>query len=194
MDFKTLLGLLDIESPEEFEYFENFADLIEMDADIPSEILYELVSKVPEKLMGELISEYFDDILEHMQEDEAELYTLLEMIKRALAGFGTYADEERKFVVFADEIVRFRDWFKFERNVSCQDASGNKLEDLSVFEAVMLYRSDKFDNPGGAGYTFDFENSLGYKLDEYILSFSDYPDEDEEFDDESDDENENFMH
>ncbi|MCL2436446.1 MAG: hypothetical protein FWD00_00240 [Clostridiales bacterium] len=172
MDLKTLLEVLDIERPEQFVYFDNFADMIEMDMDIPVETLYALVSRVPENIMGELITEYFDDMLEHMQEDETELYTLLETIKMALLGLASNAKGERAAGQLADEIHRFRDWFKFEKNVSCQDVSGKKREDLSIFEAITLHRGDKLDKPGGSGYTFDFEKCLDYELEEYALSFS----------------------
>ena len=35
MDYNELLDMLEIESPDEFEYFEHFVSLIECDEEIP---------------------------------------------------------------------------------------------------------------------------------------------------------------
>ena len=42
MNFETLLEFLELESADEFEYFENLADLVEADAEILPEAVYQL--------------------------------------------------------------------------------------------------------------------------------------------------------
>jgi len=183
MDLKTLLELLDIDRPEEFEYFENFADLIEMDEEIPQETLYQFLLRAPVKTVGSLVEQYFEDLLEHFPEDELEIYTLMDSIKIALAGFGKYVKDENGLAVYAEELYRFRNWFRFESIVRCKDINGN-LSETPLFDAIVLYRSNQMENKNDESFSYEFDDCLDYRLDEYMISLpsfaeSSFDDEDE---------------
>ena len=58
MEYDRLLEKLDINEPEEFQYFENFADLVESDEDIEEEELFQLFSQTNADTVSELIGNY----------------------------------------------------------------------------------------------------------------------------------------
>ncbi|MDO4859833.1 MAG: hypothetical protein Q4A48_02275, partial [Bacillota bacterium] len=86
MDLKELLEYLDIDSPEDLEYFENMADLMESDEEIPVETLKELFSDADMEQVSAIITEYFDDVLEHVPDRETEVFSLLNTVRLSLAG------------------------------------------------------------------------------------------------------------
>ena len=63
MSLNELLDLIGIDEPDEFEYFENFADIVESDEEIPEETLAELFRSTDPETVSEIIEQYFDDIM-----------------------------------------------------------------------------------------------------------------------------------
>ena len=120
MDLNELFEIVDIESAEDFKYFDNFAALMESDDYIPAEVMYELFAEVDTDVLSELTDNYFEDIMEGVPEEEAELFTLLDNIKRVLKGYAENTDDERSIVLFTDEVSRFRNWYNFDTDVECQ--------------------------------------------------------------------------
>ena len=49
-----LFEIVDIESAEDFKYFDNFAALMESDDYIPAEVMYELFAEVDTDVLSEL--------------------------------------------------------------------------------------------------------------------------------------------
>jgi len=181
MDLRELLEFLEIDEPSEFEYFENFADLIESDETISEETLFQLFSEADPKTVSELINGYFDDMLEAMPESSAEMYTLLENIKRSLVGLLRTSEEESLMRHFVEELFRFKVWFCFESEVGCKSMSDGTEKILPLRDALVLSRLEKMEEDE---YQYDFEDCLKYEIDEYIMSFAEIAatvdDEDEE--------------
>ena len=100
MDLNELFEIVDIESAEDFKHFDNFAALMESDDYIPAEVMYELFAEVDTDVLSELTDNYFEDIMEGVPEEEAELFTLLDNIKRVLKGYAENTDDERSIVLF----------------------------------------------------------------------------------------------
>ena len=111
MDLQDLLSFLEIDAPIEFEYFENFADLVECEESIPESTLFSLFSETDKKIVGEIIVNYFDDMLETLPDDSNDIYTLLEKIKLSVyqADF-LFPDVSAKQWNLAPNIVRFKFW------------------------------------------------------------------------------------
>ncbi len=168
MDFEQLLGLLDIESPEEFQYFENFADLVETEEDIPLEAVYPLLQQVDSAVLEEITTEYFEDLLDVVPEDSTDLYILLDNIKNSLMGMARSTLEESTGH-FAEELLRFAQWYTQESQVPCHNLDTGEETLLPLCQALVLARLEKID---GERYGYDFTSCLGYELDEYILDFA----------------------
>ena len=164
-----LFEIVDIESTEDFKYFDNFAALMESDDYIPAEVMYELFAEVDTDVLSELTDNYFEDIMEGVPEEEAELFTLLDNIKRVLKGYAENTDDERSIVLFTDEVSRFRNWYNFDTDVECQSRKDGSTRTVPVREALVLYRIEKLR---ADEYMYDFSECLDYPLDEYVVSFT----------------------
>ena len=169
MDLNELFEIVDIESTEDFKYFDNFAALMESDEYIPGEVMYELFAEVDTGVLSELTDNYFEDIMEGVPEEEAELFTLLDNIKRVLKGYAENTDDERSIVLFTDEVSRFRNWYNFDTDVECQSSRDGSIRTVPVREALVLYRIEKLR---ADEYMYDFSECLDYPLDEYVVSFT----------------------
>ena len=169
MDLNELFEIVDIESAEDFKYFDNFAALMESDDYIPAEVMYELFAEVDTDVLSELTDNYFEDIMEGVPEEEAELFTLLDNIKRVLKGYAENTDDERSIVLFTDEVSRFRNWYNFDTDVECQSRKDGSTRTVPVREALVLYRIEKLR---ADDYMYDFSECLDYPLDEYVVSFT----------------------
>lgn len=169
MDLNELFEIVDIESAEDFKYFDNFAALMESDDYIPAEVMYGLFAEVDTDVLSELTDNYFEDIMEGVPEEEAELFTLLDNIKRVLKGYAENTDDERSIVLFTDEVSRFRNWYNFDTDVECQSRKDGSTRTVPVREALVLYRIEKLR---ADEYMYDFSECLDYPLDEYVVSFT----------------------
>ena len=118
MTKEELMALIDIESGEEFTYFENLASILEADERIDAESLFQVLSEVDMHVFAELIESYFYDIMEHMPEN-VDVYNILEAEKRNLIAMSASAEreEEASLNKLADELERFQEHFSLKKNV-----------------------------------------------------------------------------
>lgn len=185
MNLKKLLEYLEIESPEEFEYFENLADLVEADAEMLPETIYQLFEQVDMELLGELMSNYFEEMMKAIPEDAAPLYTLLDSVKMALVGISRNIEEENDLVLLSDEFSRFRNWYSLDSTVWVQEIgeSSRREKGMPLRDALTLARIEML---GGEKYEYIFDEVLGYEIDQYTMSFADLMNENEPEDEETD--------
>lgn len=171
MDYDSLLEMLGINGPEEFEYFENFADLVETEEEVDEESLYRLFSQVDPEIVSELIENYFEDMSDAVPADEAEIYTLLENIRRSLDGLIRNASDDDGFMQFADELARFIRWYSQESYVECRNEDDPEdFRALTVRDALTQERVARLEKEN---FEYDFSDALGYELDDYAMSFRD---------------------
>lgn len=191
MKLEELLEILDIEGPEEFTFFENFADLIEYEGEIPYDALYSLIKQVNMVGLGEFIEIYFDDILEGIpEEDGIDIYTFLTSVKMMLLGLAesiatAEEDEERdEMPVFVEELHKFRNWFTKDSIVEMTRLKDGQVFKVNLLEAITAYRIEKINQEE---YAYSFDECVPYEIDEYMVSFAsamaDVEDEEEEEDD-----------
>ena len=182
MDKYQLYDLLDLEEASEFKYFENFADLMEADEHIDSDVLYELLSEINLDDFTEICNEYFEQTSDSIPDQETEFYTLFDNIKRSFCGMAKAAgvsenteDRLNTLLKLADEIEKFRSWYVFSMNVESTSEYEDDTEMLSVRDALFQVRADKFLKKN---HRYDFSSSLEYELEEYIMNFADLMTED----------------
>lgn len=170
MNFEQLLKLLQIEDATEFEYFENFADLIESEGQVADDALYKLINECNQDSLLEIIDNYFEEAMDAIPDDSTEIFTLFETIKMALLGLLQSADEEVALVHFCEELLNFRNWYCVESIVHCRNINDRSLEDMSIRDALTSARVEKLE---GDKYHYDFNDCLDYELEEYIMSYAD---------------------
>jgi len=166
MNPEELLLMLDIESPAELVYFEQFADLMEYPHDIPQETLTALAEGMEPGALQELVEGYFEEIIQFVPDDESDLYTLLQNIATTLAALAE-GSEEDSAGMFAEELYRFRSWYLLENSVIIKDFAEGTEREVPPMEALTVYRVQNFTDED---YSFDFTDALDYRLDEYIVS------------------------
>lgn len=167
MDFDELLELLEIDSPDEFGYFEYFAALVECDEEIPYDLFYRMLSDVETETLIDLTDNYFEEILQSIPEDAIDAYTLLGTIRQALIGLAKNSSTREERVAYADELFKFRNWYIFDSIVHLKRLSDNAKKDVTVSEAFSLYRLEKLNEDQ---YRYDFSDCLDYEIDEYSIS------------------------
>lgn len=170
MNFEQLLEFLQIEDASEFEYFENFADLIESEEAISDEAIYKLINECDQGNLLEIIENYFEEIMDAIPDDSTEIFTLIETIKLAFIGLLESAEEEVALVHFCEEILNFRAWYSINSIVHCRNIHGGTVEDMSLRDALAVARIEKLE---GDKYHYDFNDCLDYELEEYIMSYGD---------------------
>jgi len=169
MDFDELLELLEIDSPDEFEYFEHFAALIECDEEIPYELFYKVLAGVDSDTLAELTENYFEEVLQGIPEDAIDIYTLFGIIKQALVGLAKNSHTREERIAYVDELYKFRSWYIFDSNVHLRRLSDDLKRDVTLSEALSLYRLEKLNEDQ---YHYDFSDCMDYEIDEYTISFN----------------------
>lgn len=179
MDRDELFEMLDIESGEDFQYFENFADLVECDGDIESDVIYDMLEEADLKTFAEICESFFYDTLESVPGDQIDLYNLLENIKRALIGLAEAArkDQDNALLQLADELNKFRTWYSAELHAECKNVMNEKVTYMPVRDALANARLEKLN---GEEFAYDFTEALDYELEEFIMTYADLVGENEE--------------
>lgn len=170
MDKEKLYELLDIDTPADFQYFENLAAMLECDEDIEENILFQLIKEVDKSVLSELIYNYFEEMTDFLPGDAAEAYGTLERVKFALMGLSRSCEEEDILVHLVDELERFRRWYSVESRVYCTSIASGEETALPVRDAVVLARSESLT---GEKYEYDYSECMDYPLEEYIMSMGD---------------------
>ncbi|MBN7772208.1 hypothetical protein [Clostridium aminobutyricum] len=182
MNYDELLELLDIENPDEFQYFEHFADLMECDQPVSYDALFKLISQVDKVTLSELMESYFDEIADALPDDGTEAYTLLKSVGLSLRGLLKPIEDDdeyghKQLVTFVEELERFRNWYTIDSNIKCTRKKDGITKEATFLEAVVLARIEKLNEEE---YSYGFDDGLDYQLDEYMMSFGDIIEDDEE--------------
>lgn len=167
MDFDELLDLIEIDSPDDFAYFEHFAALIECDEVVPYDLFYRILADVESDTLVDLTDTYFEDVMQGMPDDAIDVYTLLGTIRQALVGLAKNSATREERVAYADELYHFRSWYIFDSVVHVRRFSDNMKRNVTVSEALSLYRLEKLNEDQ---YRYDFSDCLDYEIDEYSIS------------------------
>ena len=162
--------ILDIDSPADFQYFENLAAFLECEEDIEYEDLAGLVKEVDKPTLAQLIGDYFEEITDFLPESETELYTIFDTVRRSLAGMSKNCDDETTVTKLTDELERFRRWYSMESRAFITDLGTADEEEMTLRDALICARVEALE---GNKYQYDFSECSEYPLDEYIVSFGD---------------------
>lgn len=169
MDLKELLELIGIDEPDEFEYFENFADIVESDEEIPEETLADLFHHTDPETVSEIIEQYFDDLMNAVTHEYAGLYALLDTIKNVLCALMLSDDDDNSIEMFAEELHKFHTWYSFESAVEVTEMGDDSSHVRTIKEAITIMRIGRLDNED---HVFDFSGCLDYEIEDYVLDLA----------------------
>lgn len=160
MKLNELMDILNMDELYDFEYFEQFADLVECETEIPFDVFFEVLSQTEGDIMREIIGNYMEELSENLPDFNAELFTIIENIKQRLLLLTETLAEEETRRTFAEELYRFKQWYTNPEGATANEKS------CSVLEAITLHRAE---NLGGEKMKYLFENSLDYEMDEISI-------------------------
>ena len=166
MDKVRFYRVLDIEKPEEFQYYENLAALLEEDEFIEKNLIKDLLKDIDTQRLAEHFGSYFEGFLSHIPDSETEMYITVESIGRAFDGliFDEMSDDD--IDQLAVEISKFRKWYIHDLNAF------NRLsgEETNVRDARYDIAAAKLL---GEDSDYDFRLALDYELDGFNVRLSD---------------------
>lgn len=166
MDKVRFYGILDIDSADEFRYYENLSALLEEDEFIEENLIKDLMREIDKDVLAEHMDSYFEEFLNHIPDNETELYITVESIKRAFDGMIFDGMGDSEISDLAAELSRFRKWY---------------VHDLNAFDRIKgsesSVRDARFDIAAarllGEEADFDFRTALDYGLDGFDVRVAD---------------------
>ncbi len=164
-----LFELLEMDSAEDFGYFEQFAELVECEDEIEYDDFYEAVSKVDRDTLAEINENYFTEIEKTFPEDCDDFYEVMQSIWENLKRLAADSDDETYRREYANQLFRFHEMYTAPDGAS---VDGNPC---SVMEAMAESRLSAIDR---TKHSYDFENSLDYVPDYISIRLGGF-DEDE---------------
>ena len=166
MDKVRFYRILDIDSADEFKYYENLSALLEEDEYIEENLIKDLIRNVDREKLAEHMSSYFDGFLDHLPDNETDLYVMVESMGRVFDGLIMEDMSDSDVEALASEIARFRKWYVHDLNAI------NKLtgEDTSVRDARFDLAAAKLL---GEDASYDFRLALDYDIDGFDVRIAD---------------------
>lgn len=165
--------LLDIEGPEDFQYFENLAAFLECDEEAEFEDVAGLFTAVDKDTLAQLADNYFEEITDFIPDNQTEIYTIFENVRRAIVGMcRNCEDDENLTAKLSEELERFRSWYSRESKAYCTDLSTMEETQMPLRDALVASRIEGIEGNTNK-YQYDFSECMEYPLDEYIVSLGD---------------------
>lgn len=184
MRLDELMEIIEIDNLDEFEFFEHFSALMECPEEIDAELFYKVLADIDTPLLTELTDNFFEDLIQGVPDDAMALYSLLYSVKTALCDAAKEADNKRDRLFYIEELYRFRNWYIFDSIVTCRRLSDDVTSEISIFDALTLFRLEKL---GEDKYDYDFTHCLEFLSDERIAPIEADEFEDDSYDEDDDD-------
>lgn len=173
MNKEEFYELLDIETPADFQYFENLAAFLECDEQPEFEDVAALFTEADKDVLAQLADNYFEEVTDFIPENQTEIYTIFENVRRAIVGMcRNCEDDENLTAKLAEELERFRAWYSSESKAYCTDLSTMEEIQMPLRDALVASRIEGIEGNSNK-YQYDFSECMEYPLDEYIVSLGD---------------------
>lgn len=167
MVLEDLMAEIDVESADDFKYFEQFSALMENDFEqLEYDDFAELMLMPDGESLSEMTNSFFEDLVRGVPDDNTELYSVLQTIKETLVSLAEHT-HHRGRGFYADELFRFREWLLSPGAVTCTPESGGDTLCITPLDALILFREEKLS---GARYNYDFSECMPSRPDEYTLN------------------------
>jgi len=166
MDKVRLYRILDIDSPDEFLYYENLSALLEEDEYIEENLIKDLLRSIDKERLAEHMDSYFEEFLRHLPDNESDLYIMVESIGRAFNGLIYDNMSEADIDALTTELSKFRKWYVHDTNAYDRiNGSETSVRDAryDIAAAKLL----------GEDAEFDFRKALDYELEGFSVRIAD---------------------
>jgi len=168
MTKEELFELVDIETGEDFTYFENFANLMEADEYLTEEDIGMLLRELDCITFSELAESYFYDVMENLPDNAIDIYNTMEAVKRNIVSISTaIAKGEEQSHKLCREIYNFRNWYSNAKSCYATDLSSGKENLISIRDAIY---ENKLAWITKTDWVFDFSDCDQLEISEYIIN------------------------
>ena len=164
MERDELFDILEIDSPDQLEYFEQFAELLENEGEISFDDMYEVLSGAEAENIGEFSENYFEELMNALPDGEQAAFAKLDAIQQRLMLLAAEDDDSARRL-FVQEFYKFRDWYHTPGSVIVDGLS------MTPMEALFECRADKLT---GSEHNYDFSGFDSYELDELSMSVGNF--------------------
>jgi len=166
MNKKDLYNLVDIDTPSDFAYFEQMADLMETEDYISEEDFSLVLSEVDGETASDLVENYFEDLTNAVPDEENDIVSLIDSVKQNLLLCTQNLDDVNVRADFSSQLFYFYQWFHNKGNASVDG------KPCSIFAAVTEHRAEKL---GFEEHRYDFSaGSVNYELEDISLNLGAY--------------------
>ncbi len=166
MNKDELYQILDIVAPEEFEYYENLAALLEADEIIDAQLILELIKKLDIESLVDMFDSYFEEWNKSIPDDLAELYVTVDTAKRSIMGHFNEDMTDEDYSSLANAIYDFRRWYVTTPHVVDNDTG----EEINVRDARYNLSASRYT---GEICNYNFNEAYKYEGDSYSMRLSD---------------------
>lgn len=166
MNKDELYQILDIVAPEEFEYYENLAALLEADEIIDAKLILELIKKLDIESLVDMFDSYFEEWNKSIPDDLAELYVTVDTAKRSIMGHFNEDMTDEDYSSLANAIYDFRRWYVITPHVVDNDTG----EEINVRDARYNLSASRYT---GEICNYNFNEAYKYEGDSYSMRLSD---------------------
>ena len=166
MNKDELYQILDIVAPEEFEYYENLAALLEADEIIDAKLILELIKKLDIESLVDMFDSYFEEWNKSIPDDLAELYVTVDTAKRSIMGHFNEDMTDEDYSSLANAIYDFRRWYVTTPHVVDNDTG----EEINVRDARYNLSASRYT---GEICNYNFNEAYKYEGDSYSMRLSD---------------------
>lgn len=164
MERDDLFDLLEIDRPEQFEYFEQFAELLECEDEIAFEDMYEVLEGASAENLGEFSENYFEELMNALPDSEQAAFAKLDAIQQRLMLLA--ADEDGSSLrLFVQELYKFRLWY---HEPGPATVGGLRM---SPMEALLECRAGRLT---GMEHECDFSGFDSYELEELSMNLGSF--------------------
>ena len=166
MDKVRFYSILDIDSADEFKYYENLASLLEEDEFIDENLISDLMRGADMDILAEHMDSYFDAFLDHIPDGENDFYMTVDSIQRVFEGLIAEASDDAGKNELASEIAKFRKWYVHDLNAfNKRSGEESNIRDARYDIAAAKLLGEKAE--------YDFRTALDYELDSFSVKLSD---------------------
>ena len=152
MTQRELYDLLEIEDPEDVEYFEQLAELMENDEEISEDLFRHALSAIRAENAGEFVENYLKEMSDAIPEDAGaeDLTQVLSDIQQRLLLLAEDLDDDQVREAFTTELYKLRLWLHEDAGAAIDGIPCTLLEAFTEMRAEKLgiathsYELDRF--------------------------------------------------
>lgn len=166
MTLKKLCEILDIEGPEDLEFFEQLADLMETEGHISAENFAYVLSELSPQTAEEFVETYIEELEQALPEGEGDgIIEALDAMQHRLILLAEELDDEDSRSDFCDELYKLREWLHEEGGTVMDSKPATMLEAFTEMRAEKL---------GATAHRYDLDifaelmpEEISYKLGKF---------------------------